>query len=371
MSSDVTPQPVSVVADGVEQRATRLPRANELVWPLPRMRVRRRGIAVTAVLLALAVAAVLVELATGAYFIPIPDVASSFFGGGTSLDRTTVLDWRMPRVLVGLGVGVALGAAGALTQSLARNPLASPDLLGISMGSSAAAVAMIVLVPSGVVIGGVTIGTLWAAYAGGIAVAVIVTVLAYRGGLESMRLVLIGVGINALAAAVVSLLLVQTPLAQAADAVAWLTGTLEVRTWDQVQPLWITVVVAVVLIALAAFDFRVTHLGEAVSRALGVRVRSTLLMLWSASVLLTAGAVAAAGPIAFVALAAPQVARGLYRSPTPPVIGGALVGATLVLGADLAARFLLGNAPVGIVTSALGAPFLLFLLIRGNRKVTV
>ncbi|AFA71699.1 putative FecCD-family membrane transport protein [Gordonia polyisoprenivorans VH2] len=348
-----------------------LPRPDELVWPVPRMRIKRRGVLLTLLLAAIVVIAALVELASGPYFIPLADVAQVVVGGGDRIDRVTVLDWRMPRVLVGLGVGVALGAAGAITQSLARNPLASPDLLGVSMGASAAAVTMLVLLPAGLVIGGVTVGTLGAAFLGGILVSVVITALAYRGGLESTRLVLIGVGVNALASAVISLMLVQSRLAQAADVVSWLTGSLEARTWGQVVPLWITIGVGMSLIALAAFDFRVTHLGDAVSRALGVPVRTTLLLLWIPAVVMTAATVAAAGPITFVALAAPQLARLLYRSPTPPVIGSALVAAALVLYADLLARYALGSAPVGIVTSALGAPFLLVLLIRVNRKVTV
>ncbi|GAA1482626.1 iron chelate uptake ABC transporter family permease subunit [Gordonia sinesedis] len=348
-----------------------LPRANEVVWPFPRMRVRRRAIAVSMLILAAIALAVVVEVGAGAYVIPIDDVVRVFVGGGTELQRTTVLDWRMPRALVGLGVGLALGAAGAVTQSLARNPLASPDLLGVAMGSSAAAVAVLVFAPAGIVIGGLTFGVPWAAFAGGIGVAVVVAVLAYRGGIDSMRLVLIGVGVNTFAGSVVSMLLVQTDLAQAADAVAWLTGSLDNRTWNQVGPLWITIAVSAIVLAVAAFDFRVTHLGDSMARGLGVPITLTLPMLWCSAVLLTAASVAAAGPISFVALAAPQLARLIYRSATPPVIGGALLGALLMLCADLAARYVLGGSPVGIVTAALGAPFLLYLLIRNNRKVTL
>ena len=175
----------------------------------------------------------------------------------------------------------------------------------------------------------VAVGTTAAAFVGGTAVALCVTLCAWRGGLDPMRLVLVGIGVNALAAAVVAMLLVQTDLARAADAVTWLTGTLDGRTWRDVGPLWGAIATAGCLITLVAFDFRVTHLGSDIARALGVRVAATSVLLWCAAVVLTAAAVAAAGPIGFVALAAPQLARLLYRVPTPPLVGSAVMGAVV------------------------------------------
>jgi iron complex transport system permease protein len=330
-------------------------------------------LAVPLLLAGLAAVLALVGAGMGDYPLSPAQVLAVLSGGGDDAQRVVVWELRLPRVVTGLLVGLALGASGAVTQSVARNPLASPDVLGITAGASAGAVAVIAATGAG--IGGVSLrpaGGLVpaAALAGGVAAAAAVYLLAWRRGIDGMRLVLVGIGMWALLGAVTSWLLVATSITDASRATLWLTGSLAASTWEVVVPLAVTVVVAGALAAVAAFPLRALRLGDDSARSLGVRVQPARAGLVLVAVALAAMAVAAAGPIAFVALAAPQVAMRLMRSPGPPVVAGAMMGAVLMLAADLAARVVLpAELPVGIVTAVLGAPFLLYLLARRTRGV--
>lgn len=324
-----------------------------------------------AVLLGLAVLTlglVVLSTALGEYALPPGDVLRVLLGGGDRMDRLVVVDLRLPRVVTGLGVGAALGISGAVVQSLARNALASPDVLGVSQGASAAAV-LAILVGGG---SAGLLGTTSAALAGGLLTAALVYGLAWRGGVSGFRLVLVGIGVAAAASALTSWLLVSAQINNAAVAVVWLTGSLESRTWSQALTIAATVAVLGTATVAGSATLGALRLGDDTVRSLGVRVQVTRGALLLAAVVLAAVATAAAGPIAFVALVAPQVALRLVRSAGPPVATSAVLGAALVLGADLVARTVLPVAlPVGVVTAAIGGPFLIALLVKRNRESTL
>ena len=349
-----------------------LSRNNELIWPFPIARVRWRGLIVGTVLAAVLLSLVIVALGRGDYPLSVSRVLEIIGGGGTGIERTIVVRWRLGRALVAVIIGFSLGTAGAITQSIARNALASPDILGISMGASVAAVAVIVLGGSTFAIGGVLIGVPAAALCGGLATAMAIHLLALKNGIDAYRLVLIGIGVNALLGSLVTWLLVVADIRRAEQATLWLTGSLNGRGWPEFIPLLIVFLVSLPILVVAAYDLGPLHFGRDISVGLGVRVTVTQTLVLLVAIALTSATVAAAGPIGFVAFVAPQVARLLTGSPTPPLIAGGLTGAIIIMAADIiTAGVLPWTLPVGVATAAIGGPFLIFLLIRTNRKVTL
>ncbi|SDI38674.1 iron complex transport system permease protein [Rhodococcus triatomae] len=333
---------------------------------------RPLGVTVNLALVAALFVLFCLEIGSGDYPMSIPEVVNVLLGGGTRAQRFIVTDLRLPRALVAALIGMALGLAGALTQSISRNALASPDILGITAGASAAAVSLIVLGGGGSFIGLLAIlGIPLAALAGGIVTALAIYLLAWRKGVEGYRLILIGIGTNAMLIAVTQWLLISADINDASRAQVWLNGSLAAASWNQVWPLLAILGVIGAAALIGSFTLGALRLGDDNAASLGIRLQSSQALLLLAAVVLAAGATAAAGPVGFVALAAPQVAMRLVRSPGPPLVAAALCGAVLVVGSDLIARTLLPvELPVGIVTSALGGPFLLYLLVRNNRKVS-
>ncbi|MFD4293308.1 FecCD family ABC transporter permease [Rhodococcus sp. NPDC058505] len=335
--------------------------------------VRRTTMVAITVALLLAVFLLLcINIGRGEFSVPIPTVAEILFGGGSKVERFIVMDLRLPRGLTALLTGIALGIAGAITQSILRNPLASPDMLGITAGASAAAVTLIVVGGGGSFVGLLaTLGLPLAALAGGLATAVAISLLAWRGGVQGYRIVLIGIGTNAMLVALIQWLLISADINDVARAQVWLNGSLNGSDWAQVWPVAIGVAIVGTAAIASSFTLGALRLGDDTARALGVRLQSGQGVLLIAAVALAAISTAAVGPIGFVALAAPQLAMRLLRTPGPPIIASGLLGAVLVLGGDIIGRTVLPvELPVGIVTSALGGPFLIYLLIRNNRKVS-
>ncbi|MFI7014804.1 FecCD family ABC transporter permease [Streptomyces sp. NPDC050164] len=309
------------------------------------------------------------SIGVGDFPIGLPQVIATIFGRGEQVDEFVIMDLRMPRALAGVVVGIALGVSGALTQSIARNPLASPDVLGITNGASAVAV-FLVTVSGGTAAAIVSsVGLSAAALMGGLGTGLLVYFLAWRRGIDGLRLILIGISVSAVMEALTTWLLVSADIRDVAQAQAWLVGSLDDRSWDEVQvAVWGTLVLLVV-VAGAAFQFKPMHLGDDVAAGLGVRYSAVRAVLLLCAVLLAGVAVSAAGPVPFVALVAPQVAMRLARCPTPPMVASALVGALLLTGSDLVARTALPvSLPVGVVTAAIGGPFLVYLLARANRR---
>ncbi|MGV9858839.1 FecCD family ABC transporter permease [Gordonia sp. NPDC003425] len=337
--------------------------------------VRPRAVLVGGAATVLTVLLFLLSVGISDYPLSPTDVARILLGGGTRIENVVVLSDTLPRALVSVLVGFALGAAGALTQLIARNPLATPDILGITAGAGAAAVAAIAF---GNTWGAwlADIGVPAAALVGGLGTAAIMYLLAWPGraansGINPLRLVLIGVGITWMLQALTSFLLTRADITDVARAQVWLVGSVANTGWAQVWPVLVAVLVGIVAIAVLSRPIGVLSLGPDIARGLGVRTGAVSAAILLVAVGLTALAVSAAGPIAFVALLAPQIAMRLARTPVPTPLLGGIVGSVLVLAGDLLCRTVLpGGLPVGIVTAAVGGPFLIYLMISLSRKST-
>jgi iron complex transport system permease protein len=327
------------------------------------LRVDARASAVVVLLLLAALAASVVLIGTGDFPISAPDVLRTLTGNGTQIQEYIVRDLRLPRVLVGLLVGAALGLGGALFQSISRNPLGSPDVLGLGQGATAGALTVIVLFSGSAT--AVTLGAL----AGGLVTGFAIYLLAWKRGVHGYRLVLVGIGVSAIVTAVNGYLLTKADIVDAARAVVWMTGSLNGRDWTQVWPLLVLCAVLVPLVLVNARGLLMTEMGDDLSYALGVRVERVRLVLMVSAVLLTAGATAAVGPVGFVALTAPQLARRLTRSPGPNLVPAMCMGATLLIVADLVSQRAFGadQLPVGVVTGVIGGAYLLWLLVTERR----
>lgn len=322
----------------------------------------RALVVVTALLLAACAASVML-IGTGDFPISFGDVVKTLAGNGTPGQDFIVNELRLPRVLVGLLVGASLGLGGALFQAISRNPLGSPDVLGLSQGATSGALVVIVLTSGGAA--QVTFGAL----VGGLLTGLVIYLLAWKRGVHGYRLVLVGIGVSAVVTAVNGYLLTKADFVDATRAVVWMTGSLDGRDWSQVRPLLALCAVLVPLSLANARGLRMTEMGDDVSNALGVRVERVRLLLMVSAVLLTAAATAAAGPVSFVALTAPQLARRLTRSPGPNLLPSLCMGATLLVTADWASQRAFGadQLPVGVVTGVLGGVYLLWLLVTERR----
>ncbi|MFB2579924.1 FecCD family ABC transporter permease [Herbiconiux sp. P15] len=332
--------------------------------------VRRVGggrlVAVTAVLVVLLVTFAVLALMLGDRVLPPGDVLAALVGQGSGGDRFVVLGLRLPRLVLAVLVGAAFGLAGAVFQSLLGNPLASPDIIGILQGASAAAVGAILL------LGWSGLAVSFAAFAGAVLVAALITVLASRHGMAGSRFVLIGIALAFLAQAAIGYLLTRADVRDAQAALVWLVGSLGTVQPEEIAVMAIAGVVLALGLALLAPRLRMLQLGDEAAAALGVRVVPTRLLLTLVAVGLAAVATAAAGPVAFVAFVSAPIARRLLGGGTrggAALVTSALVGAVVVSGADIIAQHGLPGlqVPVGIVTGVVGAPILLALLARGNR----
>ncbi|MER5835072.1 iron chelate uptake ABC transporter family permease subunit [Streptomyces sp. NPDC002130] len=327
------------------------------------VRLDVRAVTVVLLLVAAALVASVVLIGTGDFPIPAADVLRTLVGEGNPGQEFIVNELRLPRVLVGLLVGASLGLGGALFQAISRNPLGSPDVLGLGQGATAGALAVIVLTSGSA--NQVAAGAL----AGGLVTGLAIYVLAWKRGVHGYRLVLVGIGVSAIVTAVNGYLMTKSDIVDAARAVVWMTGSLDGRDWDQVWPLLALTAVLVPLVLVNARGLRMMEMGDDVSYALGVRVERVRLLLMVAAVLLTASATAAAGPVSFVALTAPQLARRLTRSPGPNLLPSLCMGAALLVVADWVSQRAFGaeQLPVGVVTGVLGGVYLLWLLVSERR----
>jgi iron complex transport system permease protein len=320
---------------------------------------------------------VAVDLSVGDFPIPIGDVVSTLLGGGDEGQRFVVMELRLPQTAVAVAVGAALGLAGALTQTLARNPLASPDILGVTDGAAFGAVLVIVASGASGYGGGLVTGRLQelglplAAFTGAMLTSLLLYLFSWRRGLDMQRLVLVGIGLGATLTAATSYLLVNSRIQDAASAQVWLSGSLTARGWEHGRPVLLTLAVLLPLSLVLIRSLNALLLGDDAARGLGVRLQLTQLGVLVAAVGLTSVAVAAVGPLEFVALVVPQVALRLTGGSRPPVLASMVAGAVLVVGADLITRAVLPfPLPAGIVTAAIGAPYLIWLLMRANRRRT-
>jgi iron complex transport system permease protein len=299
---------------------------------------------------------------SGAYPIAPGEVITALLGGADPDASYVVWSLRLPRLLTAVLVGAALALSGAIFQALARNPLVSPDVIGISGGAALAAVAVIVLGVSRELVGP-------AAFAGGLVAALVVYLASWSGGIDRTRLVLIGVGVAAFAQAGIAFLFARSELLEVMTAQAWLVGSLYASSWRDVLLLGVSLAVLAPLALGLSRGLLALQLGDDAAAGLGLATERTRLALIVTAVALTTVSVAAAGPIAFVAFIAPHIARRLARTTGSGLLpASAAVGALLVVGADLVARRVLEpvELPVGIVTVLMGGPFFLWLLVRGS-----
>lgn len=335
-------------------------RSRRLGWST---RVHLRAVVVTLVACVATFVAFAWSLAVGDFPIPIRDVLATLIGRGTDDSAFIVESLRMPRSLTAVLVGAAFGLSGAVFQRLARNPLASPDIIGINAGAAVVAVFVIVIV------GGTANQVTFGALGGSIATALAIYVLAYQRGVTGYRLVLVGIGISAMLTSITSFLLTRAEIFEAQRATVWLTGSLNARGWEHVRPLVVALAALGPATLALARHLRAIELGDDAARGLGAPVERARAGLLLSATALAAIATASAGPIGFVALVAPQIGRRLVGGRSLALLPAAACGALLVVAADLVGRraFAPIEMPVGIITAVLGAPYLLLLLARANR----
>ncbi|WP_241964539.1 FecCD family ABC transporter permease [Paraliobacillus zengyii] len=324
---------------------------------------RRRWILVTGFLVLLSMILCSAMLILGNTIYPIDVVVRTLLGEQTQGASFAINTIRLPRMLAGLFAGFAFGVAGNTFQTMLRNPLASPDVIGITSGSSAAAVfCIIILQTSGAI---VSIATVLA----GLATVLVIYILSRGKSFSVGRIILIGIGVQAMLNAVVSYLMLVGAEQDLPAAIRWLSGSLNGSQMHELPPLIITVLIFAPIIIVLRKNLSMLELGEQSATSLGVHTDKTRIALIVSSVCMIALATATTGPIAFVAFLSGPIAKRLVGVGFSNVIPAGLVGVNLVLLADLIGQFAFEvRYPVGIVTGILGAPYLLYLLIRMNRK---
>ena len=326
-------------------------------------RVHFRAVVVTLVVAAATALVFAWSLSVGDFPVSLEDVLRSLAGRGSDETDFIVRTLRLPRGLTAVLVGAAFGLSGAVFQRLARNPLASPDIIGVNAGATAAAVFVIVILHgSGAQ---VTAGAL----IGSTLTALSIYLLAYQRGVTGYRLVLVGIGVTAVLGSVTSYLLTRARILEAQRALVWLTGSLNGRGWDHVRPVAVALLVLGPVTIGLSRQLRALELGDDTARGLGARVERSRAALLLSATALAAVATASAGPVGFVALVAPQIARRLVGGRSLALLPAAACGALLLVASDLVGRRLFAptELPVGIITSILGAPYLILLLARANK----
>ncbi|WP_418961324.1 FecCD family ABC transporter permease [Streptomyces tritici] len=327
------------------------------------VRYEPRALVAVLGLLVVALAVAVVLIGSGDFPIAPGDVVATLLGDGTPVQEFAVMDLRLPRVLVAVFVGAALGIGGAVFQSVSRNPLGSPDVIGFGQGATVGALLVIVLFH------GDATAAAAGAIVGGLVTGAAIYLLAWKRGVHGYRLVLVGIGSAAMLTAVIHYLITKANLVDATRATVWMTGSLDGRDWTQFWPLFAVCCVLLPVVLGHGRALRMLEMGDDAAYALGVKVERTRIVLMTSAVLLVSVATAAAGPIVFVSLSAPQLARRLTRSPGPNLAASALMGSALLLVADWAATQAFGDRqlPVGVVTGVLGGCYLLWLLVTERK----
>lgn len=328
-----------------------------------RARSRRRELRVTLVLGGCVLLVATASLAVGAYSLSVPDLVRTLLGQGSGGESFIVVTLRLPRLALAVLTGTAFALSGALFQTILRNPLASPDIIGVSGGASAAAVFGMLVLGLG------SLATAVAAFAGAALAAGAIYLLAGRGGVVGYRFVLVGVGIAFMVQGLLSYLLTRADLREAQDALTWLVGSVSGARWADIAVVAMLLLLILPALGCLAGRLRILQLGDDTATSLGVsaeRARLTLLVL---AVALAAVATAAVGPLAFVAFVSAPIARRLVGNGGLSLVPAAVVGILITCLADFVAQHLLPGdleLPAGIVTGAIGAPYLLWLLATSN-----
>ncbi|MEU8111854.1 iron ABC transporter permease [Micromonospora sp. NPDC048947] len=324
--------------------------------------IRRRAVLVAAVLTVLLLLAVVLSLSLGTPYVAPADVLRALSGAGTPYDLV-VFDLRLPRVVLAAVAGAAFGVAGTLIQSVARNPLASPDVIGITQGAGLAATVALTSGMAAVLVAPT-------ALVGGLLAAAVLFALGARHGLAAQRFVLAGVAVAFAFRALTEVVMLTADPIDGLRAQIWLIGTLAGKGWTEAAWIAGTLLVLLPVLAWAGWALNSTALDDDTARGVGLRPVARRIGLAGTGVLVAAMVTAQVGAVDFVALVAPQVARRLVRAERPPLVCAALLGALLLVLADLAGRRLFAptQLPAGVLTAAIGGPYLIFLLLRGRRR---
>ncbi|WP_422125609.1 FecCD family ABC transporter permease [Streptomyces caatingaensis] len=346
--------PSSGPAAGLRLHALRLP------GPGLSVRWHPRATAVGLALAAAALAVGLWTLTTGDFPLPVTDVLAVLTGGGTPGDAYIVNELRLPRLLTALLVGAAMGLPGALFQTLARNPLGSPDVIGFTVGSATGALVAILVLSAGAA--SVAVGSV----IGCALTSAAVHLLARRRGAAGYRLVLVGIGVSALLSSANAYLIARASFTDAQSAQVWLTGSLNGRGWEHVWTMTASLAVLAPAALVLGRPLRMLEMGEDAAAALGVAVERARGRALLVGVALTALSTAVAGPVPFVSLVAPQVVRRLTRATGPNLLASAVMGALLLAVSDIAAQRVLAptQLPVGVLTGVVGGCYLVWVLAR-------
>ncbi|MEE1799605.1 FecCD family ABC transporter permease [Streptomyces sp. NPDC101062] len=325
--------------------------------------VRRRSVVVALVTVVLTVAAAIATLSLGRLGIALADLPAAVTGGARGTDVFVLERLRGPRLTVAVGTGAALGLSGALFQSVTRNPLGSPDVIGLGAGAGAGAAIVALLLPG-------TVPVPLGALLGAVLAMALVYVSTGSGFRNPGRLVVAGIGVAAIATAVTQYVVYAVERDKAAVLTAYINGSLAARAWDHAATIWLVLLLVAPCTALIARRLDIAEMGDEIAGGLGSEPRTTKTLAVVLSIVLSAGAVSVSGPIAFIALTAPQIAKRLTRGSGPHLMLSTLVGALLLVLADLCAQQLplFEDLPVGIYTLAIGGAYLGYLLIREWRK---
>lgn len=352
----VTERPPHSVAFGRRQCVLRLGSMS--------LRASWRSMVVVGTLLAALVVVGVIAIGIGKYTVAPGDVIGVLLGTNTSFDRVVVLEWRLPRMLMAVLIGAALGLSGAIFQALTRNALGSPDIIGINSGAYTGAL----IVLAGIGGGYYTVAA--GALVGGLVTAVLVYALSYRNGLAGFRLIVVGIAVSAVLNSVNQWIVIKLDFHLAVTAAVWQQGSLNGLTWAQVVPMSVCLTIMAAILVLLGPQLAVLQMGDDAAGALGARPERARLAYLVVGVGLVAVACAAAGPISFVALAAPQIARRLTASPGVALVPSAVMGSALLLVSDIIAAQLFRDSelPVGAITVSLGGAYLVYLLVTQARK---
>jgi iron complex transport system permease protein len=314
----------------------------------------------------------IISTGSGEMYISPLKVVKTLFGNGSEMEQIVIYSFRLPRIVTALLVGMSLAVAGAILQGMIRNPLASPDILGMTAGASLLVVLFFAIFSDKN--NSLTISIHWlplGAFIGATIAAILVYILAWKNGIVPMRLVLIGIGITALMQAGTTLFMILGPIYRASQANIWITGTVYGATWKNIAILAPWTILLLLISFVSARKLNIQELGDDIALGAGVLLQRQRVFLLLLSTALTGGAVAFAGGIGFVGLMAPHMARRLVGSSFGALLPvSALLGAILVMAADLFGRTLFAplEIPAGVFTAAIGAPYFIYLLYKSRNS---
>ncbi|MGO4887344.1 FecCD family ABC transporter permease [Anaerobacillus sp. MEB173] len=334
--------------------------------------IDRKSLLITFLLFGITFLLALLSAGLGDMNISPINVVKAWFGLASDMENLVVNSFRLPRIITAILVGIGLAISGAILQGIVRNPLASPDIIGITGGATVAVVAFLAIFSDQN--NALTVSIKWlplAAFMGATVIAVLIYLLAWKDGASPIRIVLIGIGLFALTQAITTLLMILGPIYRASQANIWITGSIYGASWQNVSILFPWTIGLLIVLTLVIRQLNVQELGDSIATSVGSVVERYRIVLLLISTGFAAGSVAFAGGISFVGLIAPHISRRLVGSSFGALIPvSALVGAILVIVADLIGRLLLGptEIPAGVFTAAIGAPYFIYLLYK-NRNL--